>query len=241
MLASRKGIITGPKVRTHASTIVKKETPAVDSTDSDATVLLDEDYVPKTLPLQKTTGCNNKPRKKTKQKTFVTKTYILRKGGSKAKVRPKCRKPYLFKCLMCELRWATCKERNDHFKCKHRKLQCKKCKKFFCTPSAYTLHQYVHNDGQYECTVCKACFPFRSQLDHHMVSHSESHEFKCQEPFCDWDFTHKSDLVKHEHMHSGVVYQCSHCTYSNTDERNYNQHLRKHTKETPFMCKMCGR
>ena len=39
---------------------------------------------------------------------------------------------------------------------------------------------------------------------------------------------------------SGVVYKCSQCKYSNPDERNYNQHLRKHTKETPYQCKMCG-
>ena len=141
---------------------------------------------------------------------------------------------------MCDLRWPTCKERNEHFKQKHRKLQCKKCKKFFRTPSAYTLYQYIHNDEQYECKTCKACFPFKSQLDNHMFSHSEYRIFKCKEPFCDRVFTHKSDLVKHECTHSGVVYQCSRCDYSNTDERNYNQHLWKHTQETPFLCKMCG-
>ena len=200
MLASRRGVISGPRVHMRASTIIKRAK---------------------------------------RQKTFVTKTYILRKGGTKTKSKNKRRTPYLFKCLMCELRCATRKGSNNHFKCKNHKLQCKKCKKFIHSPSAYTLHQYIHNDGQFECNVCKSCFPFKSQLDRHIVCHNESREYKFQEPFCDHDFTHKSDLVKHKHTHSGVVYQCSHWTYSNPDERNYNQYLRKHTKATPYQCKKC--
>ena len=241
MLASKRGIISGPKVRTRASTAPKQKVPTNEDTDSDATVILENNIKPPVPCKRKTTGRNKKPRNKIKQKTFVTKTYILQKGGSAPKPKKKRRKkPYLFKCLMCALRWPTCKERNDHFKLKHRKLQCKKCKKFFCTPSAFTLHQYTHRDGQFECEVCKAYLPFRSQLDHHMVSHRETREYKCQEPFCEKDFTHKSDLVIHEHTHSGVMYKCSKCEYSNSDERNYNQHLRRHTDDKPFKCKQCG-
>ena len=171
MLASRRGIITGPKVCTHASTFPKQEAPTNENTDSDATVIVEDNIKPPVPNKRKTTGRNKKPRNKTKQKMFVTKTYILRKGGSAPKPKKKRRKPYLFKCLMCTLRWPTCKEQNDHFKQKHRKLQCKKCKKFFRTPSTFTLHQYIHRDGQFECEVSKAYFPFKSQLDHHMVSH----------------------------------------------------------------------
>ena len=176
---------------------------------------------------------------KSKQKMFVTKTYILRKGGTKVKPKNNRRKPYLFKCLTCELRWSTCKERNDHFKQRHCKLQCKNANGS-SEPPVLTLHQHIHNDGQFECNVCKAFFPFKSQLDHHMVCHSETREYKCLEPFCDCDFIHKSDLVKHERTHSGVVYKFSQCNNSNPDKRNYNQHLRKHTKETQYQCKMCG-
>ena len=203
-------------------------------------MIVEDNIKPPVPNRRKTTRRNKKPRNKTKQKTFVTKTYILQKGGSAPKPKKKRRKPYLFKCLMCALRWPTCKERNDHFKLKHRKLQCKKCKKFFRTPSAFTLHQYTHRDGQFECEVCKAYFPFKSQLDHHKVSHRETREYKCQELFCEKDFTHKSDLVKHECTHSGVMYKCSKCDYSNSNERNYNQHLRRHTDDKPFKCKQCG-
>ena len=151
MLASRRGIISGPKVHTHASTVPKRETPINEDTDSDATVIVEEDIKPTVPTKRKTTRCNKKPKKKTKQKRFVTKTYILRKGGYAIKPKKKRRKPCLFKCLMCALRWPTCKERNDYFKQKHRKLQCKKCKKFFRTPCAFTLHQYIHKDGQFKC------------------------------------------------------------------------------------------
>ena len=116
MLASRRGIITGPNVCTHASTFLKQETPINEDTDSDATVILEEDIKPPVPNKRKITRRNKKPNKKTKQKMFVTKTYILRKGGSVVKPKKKRRKPYLFKCLMCTLRWPTCKERNDHFK-----------------------------------------------------------------------------------------------------------------------------
>ena len=139
MLARKSGLITGPKVRTHASTIAKTDKNNNNNSDSDATVILDDEPCPQTPKKKWFTGHNPKVGKKIKSRTFVTRTYSLRRGGTEPKKRTKLRKPYLFKCLMCYLRWPTCKERNDHFKRKHRKLQCKKCKKFFRTPSAYTL------------------------------------------------------------------------------------------------------
>ena len=112
ILASRRGIITRPKVRTHASTVPKQESPTNKDTDSDATVILEDNIKPPVPNKRKTTGHNKKPKNKAKQKTLVTKSYILRKGGSAPKLKKTRRKPYIFKCLMCALRWPTCKERN---------------------------------------------------------------------------------------------------------------------------------
>ena len=172
MLARKRGILSGPRVRTHASVVLKKDEPNPTDSDSDATVILDNNKKSPVPAKIKTTGRNKNTNKNRKQKTFVTKTYALRKGGLPRRARNKRKNQYLFKCLMCSLRWATCKERNDHFKRKHCKLQCDKCKKFFRTPSVFSLHKYIHRDGQFECKICQAYFPFKSQLDHHMVSHS---------------------------------------------------------------------
>ena len=103
----------------------KEATVSVDS-NSDATVIVDADTKPPVPTKNKTRGHNKKPNKKRKQKTFVTKTYVLRKGGLPGKAKKKRRKPYLFKCLMCSIRWPTCKERNDHFKQKHHKASIQK-------------------------------------------------------------------------------------------------------------------
>ena len=46
MLASRRGIITGPKVSTCASTFPKQEAPTNENTDSDATVIVEDNIKP---------------------------------------------------------------------------------------------------------------------------------------------------------------------------------------------------
>ena len=103
MLARKKGILSGPRVRTHASVVPKKEEPNPADSDSDATVILDTNDKPPVPAKSKTTGHNKNTNKKRKQKTFVTKTYVLRKGGLPRRARNKKKKQHLFKCLMCSL------------------------------------------------------------------------------------------------------------------------------------------
>ena len=46
MLASKRGIITGPTVHTHASTFPKRSTATNEDTDSDATIIIEQDIKP---------------------------------------------------------------------------------------------------------------------------------------------------------------------------------------------------
>ena len=68
MLASRRGIISGPRVRTCASILPKKENPIVEEPNSDTTVIFDKDTKPTVPAKRKTKGCNKKSKKKTSRK-----------------------------------------------------------------------------------------------------------------------------------------------------------------------------
>ena len=76
MLASERGIISGPSVRTRANVVPKKDKRDREDSDSDATIILDP------VPTKsKTRRRNINVKSERKQKTFVTKAYVLRKGG----------------------------------------------------------------------------------------------------------------------------------------------------------------
>ena len=73
MLASRRGIITGPKVCTRASTIPKQEAPTNENIDSDATVIVEDNIKPSVPNKRKTTRRNKKPRNKKSKKCLLPK------------------------------------------------------------------------------------------------------------------------------------------------------------------------
>ena len=77
MLAKKKGIIAGPRVCTRASVVPKKDEPDLVDSDSDATLILDDNIKSPVPAKNKTKERNKKLNKKSKQKTFVTKTYVL--------------------------------------------------------------------------------------------------------------------------------------------------------------------
>ena len=89
MLARKKGILSGPRVRTCASVVPKKDKSIPTDSDSDATVILDHENRSPVPAKTKSMGRNKNTNKKIKQKTFVTKTYVLRKGGLPRRARNK--------------------------------------------------------------------------------------------------------------------------------------------------------
>ena len=165
MVAKKQGLIEGPRTRTLALKITR--TKDVSSDDSDATV----DYETKeTPPVRK----RKRVQIKGSQGTLVTKTYVLRKDGKgmqpTKKPKPKKRRKRSFKCAKCNKHFISVWYLNQHFKDKHRPLQCSKCKRFFQTQGMF--------DGQFECQEYKMTFPFKSQLEQHKPSHSLDQPYK---------------------------------------------------------------
>ena len=83
MLASRRGIISGPKVHTHASTVPKRETPINEDTDSDATVIVEEDIKPTVPTKEKLPDVTRNQRKRPSRKGLLQKPTSLERGQNK--------------------------------------------------------------------------------------------------------------------------------------------------------------
>ena len=237
MVAKKHGLIEGPKVRTRALKITTKNKSS--SEDSDATI----DYETKEKTPKKRRKRGQTKRSKGFKGTLVTRSYVLRKDGKgtnpRNKAKPRRKKRRSFKCAKCNKHFITVKYLNQHFKDKHRPLQCTDCKKFFLTTGALKLHAYKHKDGQFECKECKMTFPFKSQLEQHMPSHSLDQPFKCPEKGCRRRFMHERDLKKHLKAHEGEEHYCTQCDYSNPDERLLKQHMNKHLRIAKYFCKRC--
>ena len=189
MLAKRKGLIQGPTTQTKALKIEGSNKDL--SADSDATIEYTEEPKPQKIKRKSGSSVNAKCRG-----TLITKRYYLRrdgKGTSQHVIRKPKRK-HQFKCVKCEFYCSSVKSLNAHFKLKHRKLQCKTCLKFFPTPGSLNLHSYIHLDGQFERKHCKKTFLFKSQLDQHLPSHSDTRAYVCPELNCDKSFSHEHDL-----------------------------------------------
>ena len=84
MLARKIGLNPGPTVRTRASTITKPDKNNNSSSDSDATIILDETHSSQTPVKNPTKGRNTKTGKNLKSKTFVYQNLLTLKGRSQA-------------------------------------------------------------------------------------------------------------------------------------------------------------
>ena len=207
----------------------KKKESTEHHTSTSATSENSSDNSDESSPMASTsTGTSSRKRKSSRSKRSTSKT----KTGSRK-----------FKCPKCGQTEFSVQALNNHYRGTHGKLTYKKCKKQFNTPSSLKKHEYIHLDKPFKCRHCDKCYPFKSQLSSHEITHTNQQDYKCNITRCNKTFKRKNEYDMHMRVHDGIEHKCDHpgCTYSNYDECNLIAHQKVHKPEIKrYTCTYCG-
>ncbi|PIO23614.1 hypothetical protein AB205_0030760, partial [Aquarana catesbeiana] len=118
---------------------------------------------------------------------------------------------------------------------------CTECGKCFPSKSKLNVHEISHTDDKpYNCLECGKCFSKKSHFFIHRRSHTGKTPFSC--PWCGKCFVKNSELVTHQRSHTGEKpFPCPHCGKCFSQKSTLYTHQRLHTGEKPYSCLECGK
>ncbi|CAL8124091.1 unnamed protein product [Orchesella dallaii] len=135
-----------------------------------------------------------------------------------------------------------------------RPYKCDYCPRAYKASHELTIHVRTHTkERPYACPEpgCDKSFTIhRSMLDHQR-RHTKSFRYYCEVSGCGKGFITKQDRDRHEvrgHIPleerpelPGEKTQCKVCNKWISQKGQMAEHMRTHTKETPFVCHICGK
>ena len=154
----------------------------------------------------------------------------------------------IYNCNDCPMTFSLVKDLKKHVQLTHRvktQLTCVHCSTVCRSQKTLIAHlKVVHNDHESglkcTCGVCGKKFPKLSNLEDHILRHSDIKQFGCM--YCPKRCATKQDLDRHLRSHSGeATFICQFCQRTFVHRKTYTNHLRKHLGQKPYHCKPCNK
>ncbi|XP_044743516.1 gastrula zinc finger protein XlCGF57.1-like [Chrysoperla carnea] len=152
-----------------------------------------------------------------------------------------------FKCKICEKQFDTVNIRRKHeFKHNPKIFHCFKCDRSFKAKYMLNKHEQDHHSGERPREACLICGKsiMQSNMGAHMKIHKERIPFSCQE--CPKKFIREITLKEHVlkiHQNGQIPLKelCTICGRKVRGKSELRRHMRSHTDERPFSCKLCDK
>ena len=191
-------------------------------------------------------GFNNKYKLQSHEKKKLCESESLK--AEKVSKPPKTVNLTTYDCNECPMTFNLVKELKKHIQLVHRvkeQLTCIHCSVVCRSQKTLITHlKVVHNDHdsglKCTCGVCGKKFQKLSNLEDHILRHSEIKQFGCM--YCPKRCATKQDLDRHLRSHSGeATFMCQFCSRTFVHRKTYANHVRKHLGQKPYHCKPCNK
>ncbi|XP_058056161.1 zinc finger protein 846-like [Anopheles bellator] len=144
-----------------------------------------------------------------------------------------------FTCKICDKAFHAASNLRIHMQIHNKDLhQCPHCDGKFAK-RYMRVHMQIHDKDQHQCPHCPGKFSQQSYLNDHIRTHTGEKPFTCK--ICDKAFHAAGNLRIHMQTHNKDQHQCPHCPGKFALQSLLKEHIRIHTGEKPFQCKVCSK